>query len=274
MQVSLEPCSILATGLSRKNEQPVTLERRAHVLIVLGGWIALSVCFAVRADRAPPPTAANESDMTVLKQAQSDRLTRIPGLEVMFSANSVPKFLTGATGVIVKTGSQVEMDSLLANLGPAFLARGTESLTVKQSRVVKGANVVSYRSSQMIRGMPVFVTEIVITAQADTGEVLKVSGGFLPDRGLETIPLLSATEAIGAASAILRQMISDEGDELLDTRVAGRPTLGYALVDDGGALAWEIKLCVDTRSREDRLEHLLIDAASGILIDRFPDVMH
>jgi hypothetical protein len=228
----------------------------------------LSVGFAIGAEAEPPAT-----QITTLKQAQSDRLARIPGLEIMFSENGVPKFLAGETGVIVMTGSQAEMDRLLADLGPAFLARGTESLTVTRRRVVRDANVVSYGASQMIRGMPVFVMATVITARNDTGEVIKVSGGFLPDHGLDVTPTVSADAAARAATAVVRQVIGDEGDELTRARIVEGPTLGYALAGDAGVLAWEIKLSANTASRDDRLEHLLIDAMSGELIDRFPDVI-
>ena len=206
--------------------------------------------------------------------AQRDRIARIQHAKVVAGDTGVPKWLSGRTGVIVRTGSDKEMDDFLADLGPAYRAGGTEKLRVYRERHSPAANLRVFYVRQTIDGLKVLNDNMIITTEADTGEVIAVNGGFVADENLEKTPAVSSDEAKLLALAGLRIFLREQFPPVpKETDVAVEPVLGYAMDGDIGKLAWDVAY---TYNAEDGIMHrntVRIDAMTGSFIDYNPSAM-
>jgi hypothetical protein len=140
---------------------------------------------------------------------------------------------------------------LLAELGPALLAAGTEELRVSYVAPHASKSDPEERQSspertiktrQYIRGREVQMSAVNITLDTLTNEIVEVAADFLPDRGLPAEPALTAEEARAKVEVAMRDTTIDENEKLIFHDTPAH--LAYAFEDVGenggigGALVW------------------------------------
>jgi hypothetical protein len=103
---------------------------------------------------------------------------------------------------------------LLRKIGPALLAAGTEEIRVffiaqegsKADPVERAASPErTIKTRQFIRGREVLLSSVNISLNIKTNELTVVVANFLPDRGLDHEPRLTAAQARAKAEARIRK---------------------------------------------------------------------
>ena len=186
------------------------------------------------------------------RQAQHAFLRRVKPAEIEWGENGTVKMMKGPTGIVLSTGIegfQVGQPAreLLEKIGPALLATGQEELRVahvtKTSELPRGMpdRKAHVRLSEYIRGREVLTASVNISLDEQTNELTMLVAEFLPDRGLQHEPQLTAAEALAKAKAELREI---PYQELSPFFYETPPRLGYAFEEIGtfsgigGTLVW------------------------------------
>ena len=157
-----------------------------------------------------------------------------------------------ATGIFLRSGfANLKIDQpapeILEAIGPALLARGTEELRVRRISRTLVPGEIDIRLDQFIGGYEVLWASVTIILKEQTNEVTQVFATFMPDRGLDHEPRLSADQAKTKAPATLRERAQASfGPQARELSIADTPaaTLAYefervgAAAILGGALVW------------------------------------
>lgn len=202
-------------------------------------------------------------DQLLLDEAQTSRLNEIADLKVEFDSRRVPTRLEGQLGFYTGDAPDAELRRLLQELGPAYRAKGTESLRQANARV-NSANIGIYRTGQYIDEIPVIGAGLIIVTDAITGQIKWIQGNFLPDRDLPKKPEIPAADVKElAAEAIAFK------DNVQLQRVEARtePELVYHI---SGHLAWRLSISYQLED-DHKTETVMIDAVNGSFIHRDND---
>ena len=169
---------------------------------------------------------------------------------------------------------------LLKRIGPALLAVGTEELRVRSvateaAKADPAERAASpdrtIRFSQFIRGREVRWASVNINLNIRTNEVTMVVADFMPDRGLDHEPRLTAAEARKKVEAELREI---PYQELNPTFYDTPARLAYAFEQLqsgrvlGGALVWVFSVQYPPAGGEVQFGELMADAALGKITPR------
>jgi vibriolysin len=179
-------------------------------------------------------------------------------------ALGVPTFVAGNLGALdeVEDPGPAAVRFLQQLAREELLATGGEALQVR--RVARDElGYVHVRIDQRIHGLPVVGAELIVHADALTGEVYAVNGRFVPGRGLAVKPALDAVEALelAAAEAEIVGLALDE------------PELVYALDAAGQArLAWRNRVEYKDGEGLAQIDDLFADAVTGALVARHPRI--
>jgi vibriolysin len=152
-----------------------------------------------------------------------------------------------------------------ASFARGFAARlggsGTESFEAR--RVVNDDMQQTHvRVQQQIAGLAVIGADLIVHADARTGNVLGVNGRFVPDRGLPRRPAVNAGAAIENA-------VAEYG--IADFNVVGVPELLYVIGEnDSIHLAWSNLIAYVDADGDDQLDRVFADAITGDAVDRHP----
>lgn len=216
------------------------------------------------------------------RQAQYEFLRNHPASKIEWSDNGTVRLLKDITGLVLPSGAagfQVDKAApeLLDKIGPALLARGTEELRVIQIRHHRLGREVNLR--QFIRGREVVQGFVNILLNEQTNEITFFAAYFLPDRGLEHEPRLTAAEARTKVEAELR-----EAPFYRDVKVTfhdAPPRLAYSFEvlgpggnGLGGALVWVYAVEYPPAGGESQFGDLNADAATGRMTPRVNVLSH
>lgn len=192
------------------------------------------------------------------------------GLKVLSRDDrGVPTFVTGKLGFLQKadrglSGNKAAGSFLRSFAEQSLGARGTEDLEVYRSREDELGKL-HVRTRQRIHGLPVVGAELVLHADAATGEIYAVNGRFIPDPGLPVEPGLDPEKAL--ITAYITAGIQDP-------KVLAGPELTY-VVDSAGHelhLAWSVLVAYEDAEGEPQIDRVFADANVGGLVDRHPQV--
>lgn len=208
--------------------------------------------------------------------------TGMPNVVVQYAANGTARKITGSTGVYLPSRAGLfkvnqSAPRVMEAFGPLVLASGTEELrTIRihepQSRLAPEGTTRLERTikfDQYIRGRPVLMGWANIGIKEDNGEVVSFVSNFLPDRGLPSEPLISASDAI---QKLLARMRDNAPNGPVEAEVSSSPPmLAYAfqqLGDKGadfGDLVWVIDVTRKDPASQDSLQ-AAVSATTGEVI--------
>ena len=199
-------------------------------------------------------------------------LRSMPSAWVEYAPSGATRQIQGELGLSLPNGGADfnEGDSapeILSLIKPALLARGTETLTVTNNRVigyngVMGADERVIKLEQSIRGIPVKSARVNLSVDSKSGAIAGVRANFLPDRGLPQQPEIAASQAI---VAVMKELSASGAKAPAMSPQA--PTLAYVLgpsidePDRPGRLVW----CVEFEGGQG-LNEALVDAIDGRVI--------
>jgi hypothetical protein len=222
--------------------------------------------------------------------AQYQALLEIEDAKVQYDGRGLPGYVFGVTTLKLPHDFEMPRDQPLLNavvpkLKTLFLAEGTETLQVE--RVSKQPYGLVIVLKESIRGIPVSDAQVVLETDANTDHVTKISGPFLPDRGLPRAARITAQDAKARAwawfeasqSAVQSPPSSDDvadhpsnpspvstlsSEE--DVRLADAPVLSYQIraVDDRSQarLVWAVELI----NGGTVLKRVYVDALNGSIV--------
>lgn len=207
-------------------------------------------------------------------QRQYDSLQAMPLRSVEYSRfGSVKRLIVDAGLPLPLSVTALEPgDSgnvVLALFKDALLAEGTESLTVISNDEVDFTTrltVASLRLAQTIRGVPVINSFLGIDYDPTTRNVSKLVATFVPDRGLDDVPILSAARA---EQLVAEALASVDKTADITVQISGTTHQAYYLTPADPTpprLVWVVQAHLS-----DGMEWAYyVDAIKGVLIDRAP----
>ena len=192
----------------------------------------------------------------VALDAQSNFLGRMPGVSVRYGDNGAVSEIKGRTGVFLQSGLAgfkvgEPSNELLEKFSPALLAAGTEELRV--FRIASQAAIAdpvaqatsperTIRMVQFIRGREVLRSAVNISLNTQTNEVTHLVADFLPDRGLEHEPKLTAADARAHVEALMRDSVLEDEQKIIFEAAPARLAYAFEEIGDrggiGGVLVW------------------------------------
>ena len=188
--------------------------------------------------------------------AQSAFFQRMPGVEIRYGENGAVSRITGPTGLFLKSGLAgfkvgQPAQELLEKVGPALLAAGTEELRVISvaSQAARADPVErqnsperTVRTVQYIRGREVQMSSVNISLNTHTNQITLVVADFLPDRGLQHEPKLTAAQARAKVEAAMRDSELEEEQRIVFEDAPARLAYAFEDIGDsggiGGVLVW------------------------------------
>jgi hypothetical protein len=184
--------------------------------------------------------------------AQSAFLQRMPAVQFSYGDNGAVREVRGHTGIFLPSGLATfkvnePAKELLEKISPALLASGTEELRVvnvhrEAPKARPDSPERTVRLDQYIRGREVQGAAVVITLDIQTNEITGIETNFLPDRGLQNEPELTAAQARAKVEAAMRDSGLEEERKIIFEDSPAR--LAYAFEDFvdgrsiGGVLVW------------------------------------
>lgn len=187
-----------------------------------------------------------------------------PGEEIVSrDSRGVPTFVRGGLGTLARGERGAAAVQFLREItGRTFTGTGSEDFVVVRQQE-DDLGQVHIKAEQRLRGLPVVGGELVVHADARTGEVHLVNGNFAPDRGLPRAPSVAAGTAIESA-------LREAG--IASWEVLDKPGLTYVIgPDDDAHLAWAALV---RYAGEEGLEidRVFADATDGSLVVRHPQI--
>ncbi|HEV2853688.1 MAG TPA: M4 family metallopeptidase [Thermoanaerobaculia bacterium] len=179
-------------------------------------------------------------------------------------AQGVPTFVSGSIGALPKGDRGRSAVTFLKSLvRESFGARGTEELAADRVRV-DSLGKLHVRVQQRLNGLPVVGAELLLHADAATGEVYAVNGRFVPDTGLPRHPALAADKALATA-------YTEAG--IQNPTVLEGPALTYVVdtAEGGACLAWSALVRYEDAAGE-MIERIFADATIGGVAARHPRI--
>jgi hypothetical protein len=184
--------------------------------------------------------------------AQLAFLQRMPAVQFTYGDNGAVSEVRGRTGIFLPSGLATfkvnePAKELLEKIGPALLASGTEELHVfnvhrDAPKARPDSPERTVRLDQYIRGREVQGAAVLITLDIQTNEITGIETNFLPDRGLQHEPALTAAQARAKVEAAMRDSGLEEERKVIFEDSPAR--LAYAFEDFidgrsiGGVLVW------------------------------------
>jgi hypothetical protein len=151
------------------------------------------------------------------------------------------------------------------------LARGTEELRVRFISRSSTPGAIVVKLDEFIDGREVRWAQVNVVVVEQTNEVTQVYAGFMPDRGLDHRPRLSAMEARFKAETTMGEALRAYGLEERRLYFSDMPArLGYEFQKlesstvFGGALVWIL----------DASFPVCVDAATGEIVRLYPPPLH
>jgi Zn-dependent metalloprotease len=228
-------------------------------------WAADQPMAAPRLQRTQDLTVEVDSEAL---QRQYLALLAIAPKQVEYSARGPVNSIQGATGLTLPTSvrnltkESEAADTILPLLGDALLARGNESLIVRDNSLID-ASTRGLRLSQSIRGIPVIHGVIAIDYDDSSLRVNGLTANFVPDYDLPRSPKLSAQEAEKIVPESLRSVkdLQEVEIEIME----GTYLAYYADPDDPAPpqLVWVVEVALGSMS-----EQFFVNAISGVVAGR------
>lgn len=216
------------------------------------------------------------------RAAQYEFLRNHPAAKIEWSDNGTIRRLKDPKGIVLPTGIAgfkvgEPARELLEVIGPLVLARGTEELRVYSispaHRPEKGTAI---HLREFIRGREVVQGLMSIVLDHETNEVTLLSSAFLPDRGLDHEPRLTAADARVELEAQLREVPYQD----MNPRFQDQPArLAYSFEqwgsygELGGALVWVFSVEFPPAGGELHFGELNVNAVTG-KITPYPNVLY
>lgn len=224
----------------------------------------------------PDPTA---DPCRIERDAQYEFLRKHPAATIEWGGNGQVRTLKDPAGIVLPSGVagfQVDQPAreLLAAIGPVLLARGTEELrvlAVDRQGPQGPAEGTLIRMREFIRGREVVQGWVNIVLDEQTNKVTLLAADFLPDRGLEHEPRLTAAEAKTRLEAELNEVTYLE---LQPTFYDTPARLAYSFEQWGpsgglgGALVWVFAAAFPPAGGEGQFGDLYANAATGKMTPR------
>lgn len=201
-------------------------------------------------------------------QRQFDALSSMRLDTLKYSRQGPVTEIVGDTGVdlppAVTSLKEGDTDSAIVDLfGDVLLARGTESLRVHSHFAVGDSTKRTIKLLQSIRGIPVLNGGVALSYDDATKRVTTFVANFIPDRGLDTKPTLSAAEAESLVPAVLEA--TKESSEK-DIEIQGDTHLAYYMNRAEVAppkLVWVVRVQLQGVQWA-----YYVNAMTGIIVDR------
>lgn len=207
--------------------------------------------------------------------AQSALLQRMLEVQVSYGDNGAIREIKGHTGLFLQSGlSSFQLKQpakdLLGKIGPALLAAGTEELRVfrinsKAPRAKPDSPERIVKLVQYIRGREVQQSAVNISLNIETNEITHVVADFLPDRGLQHVPKLTAAAARARVEAAMRDSVLDEDQKILFEETPAHLAYAFEDIGDtggiGGVLVW-----VFQASRNGEAVEVVVSALTGEVV--------
>jgi Zn-dependent metalloprotease len=207
--------------------------------------------------------AANTQPQPSMTTAQARVLAGLPEVRtVALDAVGVPTFIAGRLGHLGAGDPAGAALRYLESLRPLLRATGREE--VAPARVERDdLGQVHIKLQQYHRGLPVVGAELVVHADAATGEVRVVNGRFVPDEGLP------ARARIGAEAALLK---AAQDADIRDGRVLDQPELVYVVShDEKTYLAWSARVAYNG-AYGPAVDRVFASALDGDLVTLHPTI--
>ncbi|MEM9488413.1 MAG: hypothetical protein AAGC55_04675, partial [Myxococcota bacterium] len=170
---------------------------------------------------------------------------------------------TGALGCVSIHNVADESVRFANELSLALGGDGTESYDIRLMETDR-LGLTTVRVRQHINDLPVAGSEMVMQVRASTGEVVGISGEFVPAGKLPKAAKIKGDVAL--TSALAEAAIVGERQ--------GQPELTYVLDPAGeGRLAWAQEVSYRSESGPE-LDRVFADATTGELVTRHPRHLH
>lgn len=227
----------------------------------------------------PPP----DDPCKDARAAQYEFIRRVSAAEIQWADNGAVSLLMEPKGIVLKTGIEgfkvgQPATELLEKIGPVVLATGREELRVVNVTRAKDLpdrmpnRRTTVRLTEYIRDREVSMSGVNIAFDEDTHEVtMLVVGFFLPDRGLDHKPRLTASQARTKLEAELRET---PYQNMKPTFFETPARLAYSFDEwgshggTGGALVWVFSVALPPAGGEGHFTELMANAATGKITPR------
>jgi Zn-dependent metalloprotease/PKD repeat protein len=179
---------------------------------------------------------------------------------VSVDEHGVPRFLAGRLGRMDAAAPERGAVRFLEQLAPVFQGSGREEI-VATGMHHDELGQVHIRVQQHLEGLPIVGADMIVHADARTGDVHAVNGRFVP------APQASRTATLPARRALRDALVQAR---IARSQVAGTPELTY-IVDGAGSvhLAWSVLVAYEN-GEGPQLDRVFASAGTGRLIDRHP----
>ncbi len=203
----------------------------------------------------------------------SEELKALGVTHVRLGRGGVLEHLRGSFGFIQPQHAATDFHEVLARLQPALMTTGDEVFSLANEE--ENANGRYYILSQRLHGLEVVGAKLILTADTHSGEVVRVSGAYLPAGNLEHQPHLSSETAFKVANKYLPVFVNATGGANLSGSEAvqlGEPKLLYAFDMGGhGHLTWMMQLSMLSSDGVERESYeVMVDATYGSIVNFQP----
>ncbi len=207
--------------------------------------------------------AANNQPQPMVSSAQARALADLPEVDtVTFDGNGVPTFLAGHLGYLGPGSPDGAAMRYVERLRPLLRATGRERIAATRT-MRDDLGQVHVRLQQYYNGLLVVGGEIVVHADAATGEVRVVNGQFVPDEGLPT------RARVAARAALLK---SAQDADIRDGQVLDQPALVYVVANDGKTyLTWTVLVSYEG-AQGPTVDRIFASAIDGDLVTMHPTI--
>ena len=193
-----------------------------------------------------------------LPDSQARALAGLPEVRLLsFDGNGVPTFVAGHLGRLSRGEAVGASLAFLDGSGPLLRATGREAFALARlDRDQLGQ--VHVRFQQYIGALPVVGGEMIVHSEEATGEVLALSGRFVPAEGLPVEATVDPREAVQQAAV-------EAG--IVDGLALEEPSLVYVVENEKPYLAWTARIRWADWDGE-QIDRVFADANTGELVAR------
>jgi len=202
------------------------------------------------------PWGANAQSRDVVP---SQELRDLGITEIRHDRANVPELLRGNLGRIRPERAERDIKDVLSRLKPALRTTGAEDFSIRTTDEDEVGR--SYYLTQTLHGLPVRGSKLVLEADSNTGELMTMTGKYLPADDLPTETLLSSEEAF---ERVPKQVEARLGQADREFEQLKAPELLYTFDIGGhGHLVWSFAVSVRSETAPAQMLEVVVNATRG-----------
>ncbi|MGH8495103.1 MAG: hypothetical protein ACREVN_03145 [Gammaproteobacteria bacterium] len=198
-----------------------------------------------------------------LRAHQQQRLAQIPELNVQFDERHIPSILEGQLGQVQASNAEEDLNKLLRDLAPVYKSAGTESFRLMNTQEWRRSGTKVYSLQQRIDGRPILGAELHIQVDSVSNEAERISGVYVPDRGIQKSYSLSSHDAVQAA---IEYASKQKGLAVVEFELLEKPELVFVATGQTAKLAWRFPFQLLFSNGTGSWESVAVDANDGSII--------